>query len=521
MTAGQQRACGSPLFLLSRPSVGVAIVVAGLAAMACGGGAPDPAEVVLSVGYSAYTEAGVATGLDQLIDQLTGDSLVRAGPDGRVEPMLAESWSVDRNGKSVTVALRPDVTFHDGSPLTSTDVKATLDRLRTHPFRRARNPVLGDIESIETTGPHAIHITLSRPSGQLLLFALGVRIEKRGPGDQRIAAGPFYVKTATDHETTLQAHPDYYLGRSHIETVRILTYSTLRTAWAAMMRSEIDFLFNIPIEAREFVEADSNVRVFSRDRPYAYALLFNARRPPFDDRRVRVALSYAVDRDAITEGAFRGHSSVASGVWASHWVYDGRTMVYDHQPQRADQLLAEVGLMRPVPGQEWDATGFPSRLRFNVLVGVDQARLETIALLVQNQLRRIGVDMAVEAMPFAAVLNQLSGDSWDAVLLEINTARNLGRLFAYWHSSGQYAISGFTGTDDVLESLRSSATEADMETAASAFQRRLFEEAPAIFLTSLGQARALSRRFVVPDEPGRDVVETLWRWRVDEDAPTN
>ena len=149
-------------------------------------------------------------------------------------------------------------------------------------------------------------------------------------------------------ETTLRANPHYHQGRAEIDTVRIKTYSTLRTAWAAMMRSEIDFLFNVPIEAREFVEADSNVRVFSSDTPYAYALVFNTRRPPLDDRRVRVALSYAVDREAIVERTFRGHSSVASGIWPSHWVYDGVELTYDYDPREAVRQLSGIGLQDPV-----------------------------------------------------------------------------------------------------------------------------------------------------------------------------
>ena len=162
-----------------------------------------------------------------------------------------------------------------------------------------------------------------------------------------------------------------------------------------------------------------------------------------------------------------------------------------------------------------------SRLHFDVLVGIDQTRFEPIALLVQKQFRQIGVEMGLDAKPFAEVQAQMYGDSWDAVLLKVNTARNLSRLFTYWHSSQVYAVSGFTGADDVLDSLRSSVTEADISAAASEFQRVLFEEAPAIFLTGAEDARAVSRRFVIPDTPGRDVIQTLWQWRVADKAPAN
>ena len=521
MTRGVRGAGSVPVRLLPRTTASIATLAVALAA-ACGPGAPpERAERVLSVGYAAPSEAGVATGLGVLIDQLTRERLFRSGPDGRVEPMLAKTWSVDGDGTAVTVVLRRDVVFHDGSPVTSDDVKTSLDRVRVSPPRIARNPVLGDIESIETDGPHRVVINLARSSEQLQLLGLGNRIEKPGPEGQRIATGPFIVESTTDNETTLRANPYYRQGRSQIDTVRMITYPTLRTAWAAMMRSEVDFLFDVPIEAREFVEADSSVRVFSRATPYAYALVFNTRRPPFDDPRVRVALSYAIDREAILESTFRGYGSVASGIWPSHWVYGGVDLTYGYDPRRADRLLAKIGLTRPAPDGEGPADAFPSRLHFEALVSVDQPRFEPIALMVQKQLRQIGVDMATDARPFAEVNTQVRGDSWDAVLLPLNTARNLSRLYLYWHSSQRTAVSGFTGADDALESLRSSVTEAATSASASEFQRVLFEAAPAIFLTRVEQAHAVSRRFVVPDEPGRDVMETLWQWRVADQTSPN
>ena len=131
--------------------------------------------------------------------------------------------------------------------------------------------------------------------------------------------------------------------------------------------------------------------------------------------------------------------------------------------------------------------------------------------------------MEIDAKPFVEVDTQIftRPDSWDAVLLRLNTARNLTRLYTYWHSSQQIAVSGFTGADDALEALRSSVTDAAIRAAASEVQRILFEEAPAVFLASVEDARAVSRRFVVPDEPGRDVVETLWQWRVAAETPGN
>ena len=514
-TAGVRGARCAPVRLLPRPAAAIAAIAVVLTTAACGpGSTPEPGEVVLSVGYAAAAERR-----DEVIAVLTGEGLLRTGPDGHLEPLLAESWRIDDTGTTILVNLRQDVSFHDGSPMTAADVKTSLDRVRGDP----RRPLLGDIESIEAQGAHRVSIRLAHPSARLVLFELGVRIEKRASEGRAVGTGPFRVVAGGENEdTTLRMNPYYHRGTPLIDEVRLKGYPTLRTAWAAMMRSEIDLLYDVPIVSREFVDADSTVWVSALESPYAFALVFNTRRPLFDDPRLRVALSHAIDREAIIEGVFRGHASVASGIWPKHWVYGGVDLARRHDPKHADRLLTELGFERP-SSIDPPAGKHSSRLRFETLVGFDQAQVERIALLLQRQLRQVGVEMEIDAKPFVEVDTQIftRPDSWDAVLLRLNTARNLTRLYTYWHSSQQIAVSGFTGADDALEALRSSVTDAAIRTAASEVQRILFEEAPAVFLASAEDARAVSRRFVVPDEPGRDVVETLWQWRVAAETPRN
>jgi len=288
-----------------------------------------------------------------------------------------------------------------------------------------------------------------------------------------------------------------------------------------MMRSEIDFLFNVPLEAQEFMEADSNVQIFTRNKPSAYAVVFNTTRPPFADRRVRRALSHAVDRHALVEGPFRGHGSVATGVWAPHWAYGGAQPAYGYDPSTADRLLTEAGLPGNLAKSGSDA--FATRFGFDMLVGVDFVRFEPLALTLQRQLRQIGVEITIDAMPFGDVVMELEGDSWDAVLLPVNTARNMLRLFQYWHSKGDPSstVSGFAGADFALEDLRAAQTDTETQAAAHEFRRVLFEEAPAVFLAEPAEARAVSRRFEVTEEPGRDITETLWQWRVADGTPAH
>jgi peptide/nickel transport system substrate-binding protein len=419
MTLGARGADKAPV----RPTFRL-IVIAAFVAMpgwSCAPASPDP-EVVLSIGYAAPAEQGVATRLNVLINQLTREPLIRSGLDGHPEPVLAESWEVDRDGTRVVIVLRPGVSFYDGSPMTARDVKVTIDTARRRLALEGSNSVLSDIDSIEVTDADRVTIELSRPVARLLLLELLHLVEVRDSDGALQATGPFFVESSTSDETILRVNPHYRQGRSEIDSVHIKAYATLRSAWAAMMRSEIDFLFNVPLEAQEFMEADSNVQIFTSNRPFAYAVVFNTTRPPFADRRVRRALSHAVDRNALVKGPFRGHGSVATGVWMPHWAYGGAQPAYGYDPLTADRMLTEAGLTSTLAGSGSDE--FATRFGFDMLVGVDFARFEPIALTLQRQLRQIGVEMTIDAMPFGDVVKALEGDSWHAVLLPVNTARN-------------------------------------------------------------------------------------------------
>ena len=260
--------------------------------------------------------------------------------DGRHEPVLAESYSVTEDGRVLTLTLRQGVTFHDGVELNAGIVKDTLDAARTDALQVRNYPSLADIRTIEATG-QLLRIELDQPSA-LLLDDLGIQIQ-RGTDERPIGTGPFFLQSMAAGTMTLAANPAYYQGRPSIEVVSVTTYPTVRTAWAAMMRSEIDFLFEVPDNAREFVESESRVELFTTERPYAYKIGFNVQGSLLKDKQIRQALNYAVDRRLLVERALRGNGRPASGIWPSHWAYAGIEKLYRYDPAVADQLLTDAG----------------------------------------------------------------------------------------------------------------------------------------------------------------------------------
>ena len=155
----------------------------------------------------------------------------------------------------------------------------------------------------------------------------------------------------------------------------------------------------------------------------------------------------------------------------------------------------------------------PARLRFTCLVRENWAFDETIALIFHRQLFDIGVDIQIETLDLRSLVDRIDNRDYEAVLRPQNTSRSLSRLYSMWHSSQPYAVPGYTMVDDALDALKGAPSREDVRHAARRFQTILHENPPALFLVDDLQARALSHRFIVPDEPDLDVVETIWQWR--------
>ena len=469
--------------------------------------------VVLTIGYPIpRTATNETEGVRAIVSYLTEEGLLNTRLDGHSAYQLAEGHEVSEDGLAVTFDLRRGVRFHDGTELTSEIVKASLDRSRNHPFY----PMLAQIERMETAGPHRLVIHLREPSA-LLFDDLAVPILKQTAQGRLVGTGPFFEFELDAAEiTTLHASSHYYLGQPEIDQVEIRTYETVRAAWAAMMRGEVDFLFEVPIDTRDFVDAGSGVDLFSFLLPYSYALSFNVRKPMFREASVRVALNQAVDRQLLIKQALHGNGVAASGaLWPRHWAHRG-DLTYRYNPERADRMLSDSGFRNPDAREAGQRDRMPSRLRFVCLVAQDVSPFEQIALFLQKQMFDIGVDMQVRLVSISELNARIEQGDYDAVLTSLVGGPPLSRPYAWLRSSETQAFwTGYDAADAALDALRRAATDAAILEAAADVQQIVYDDPPAIFLAwSRDKARAVSQRFAVPNEPDEDPIQTLWQWQL-------
>ena len=494
---------------------GVLVFVA-LVLCACGASeAPrepsTPAQTVLTVGLPEGNAGGEDLGVGQFVNLLSFESLTLTGPDGRATPRLAERWQWEDTGRTLRVQLRHSVFLHDDRPFAGQTAVELITKALTLAQNVARYPPLADIESITAADDLQILIRLKRPSA-LLPEDLSVPLDRGGEGT---GTGPFRIASKSP-EVVLDRFERYYLGAPTIARVIVKPFDALRTSWASLLRGELDMVYDVPADAVQFIRND-DVEVISVPRWYQHLLAFNSHEGPLRSPLVRKALNIAVDRAGVVERVLHGGGEAATGpLYPRYWAYDASVAKYQYDPAAAATLLDAAGY--PLP-RTAGVNAPRARFRFTCLLPENFAVWQRIALEIQRDLFDVGVDMQFKVVPFEQFNMLVGSGRFEAVFLDLISGPTPARPYIWWRSTrtfkGMYNVFGYENAraEKLFETLFQSTNEAAIRSATSNLQRVLYDDPPAIFVAWDTRARAISRRFVWPND-GRDPMWSLWKWTV-------
>jgi peptide/nickel transport system substrate-binding protein len=490
----------------SRASDFVGMLALCLSVAACGSpfqtASPEVPPLVIQVG-TALPPGVPGTGVPALINGLLGEPLVSPDRVGRMQPRLCESVEWLKDGRVLRLTLAPKVLFHDGTVLTSA---VLADFLRAR-FAQRDQASYASVIHVDTPSDTLVDIHLSRPEA-FLAEDLADFMVTLGPKGE-IGTGPFMLDPTGGSK--LRAFADYRRGRSEVDAVEIKAYPSLRGAWTAMMRGDINILYEVSRESADFVDVESSVRTYPFLRAYYYFVAFNVRHPVLGRREVRQALSSAIDRDAIVRDAMRRRGEAADGpIWKYHWAYSTTQRSYRHNLDAARLRLDAEGFRAPTSSA---GPNMPSRFRFKCLILGNDARFEAIGLLLQKQLYDIGVDMEIEAVPLAPLVDRLKQGEFDAFLFEMNSGRMLTWLYRTWHSGAATVDTGYRSADVLLDRLRHATSETETRSIVADLQQVFYDDPPALFLAWPQVSRAVSATLDVPAVPDADVFGRLSRFR--------
>jgi peptide/nickel transport system substrate-binding protein len=463
--------------------------------------------------------------------------------DERLQPVprLARSWEVNADTTALTFHLRDDVHWHDGRRTSAHDLQFSYERARDPgtgyiysgmfaPYGRAE--VVDSFTWRVGLEPHAEFLDVWRvfaPVPRHVLEGVAPEDLARHPFATRspVGNGPFrFVERVAGQRWVFEANPDFPAelgGRPYLDRVVYRVIPEPTTLLTELLTGGIDVYTRAPVEQAERIARDPGVRlVHYPDRAWTH-VVWNHRRAPFGDARVRRALTLAVDRQAVVETARAGYGSVANStvapVFPQHDPAAGADLGFD--PDRARALLAEAGLRdRDGDGVLEDPAGRPFRFTLEVPQGYPERR--DAGEMVQADLRRIGVDARLRTTEFNSLLARLSDArrrDFDAVVLSWAPEYRIddSELFACRKRDAPVAFTGYCdpATDALLDSIARTVDRARAQGLWSRYQHRIARDQPVTFLFFSEQLHGIGRRVqgAAPDARGYWV--GIERWWID------
>jgi len=382
-------------------------VSAFLAAAGCGR-RPDPNTVTMLI-ESSPTNLDPRIGTDaqsQHIYPLIFDSLVRRNEHFGLDPWLAEKW-ISPDPKTLIFHLRSGVHFQDGRPLTSRDVKWTLDSILDGTVVTIKSGAYRNIASVETPDQNTVTIHMKQPDPALLWNVCdgGFGVVPYGSGRDLwrhpIGSGPYrFVSQEMDKEVVLERAASYWGPLPHIERIRFAVVPDATTQALELQKGSADAAVNaLTPDMTYALKHNSTLVVEDGPGTRLNYIVFNVRDPILKDARVRQAVALAINRPLIIHSLYRDQARVAESLLPpQHWAWSGDTEQHPYNPARANALL--------------DAAGYPKAadgVRFHL--GMKTSTDETVRLLsviVQQQLSQIGIALDLRSYEFATFYADLT-----------------------------------------------------------------------------------------------------------------
>lgn len=353
------------------------------------------------------------------LGQLIYDFLMETGDDLRARPRLAESLETEDH-QTFVVHLRRGVRFHDGHELTARDVVYTfskfLDPAFVSPFKGAFTSMIG----VQALDDYTVVFELKAPFPSFPVTNLvPIPILPDGVDDETLArspngTGPYrFVRYATDDKVELTAFAGYWNGapRNAGIVLKVIPDDTMRGL--ELRKGTADVIVNdMPPDIVHQMETTGDFTIVrSPGLDFSY-LGFNMRDPAVSDRRVRQAIGYATNRDAIVKYLRRDLAHAATGLLPPQaWAYEPDIFTFTFDPGKAKQLLDEAGYRDP------DGDGPLPRLRLSLKVSTnEEVRLQST--VIQQDLRQVGIDLDVRSYEFATVFADILKGNFQIMSLQ-------------------------------------------------------------------------------------------------------
>lgn len=426
------------------------------------------------------------------------ETLITLTEELEVAPLLAESWEFSEDAKTLTLHLRRGVFFHDGTPFNAHAVKVNLERFRKAAFAFLLFP---RVQTIDVIDEYTVRLTMDQPfvpiiahlTHNFIAMVSPKQIEGLAPGEDIIApvgTGPFkFDKWVRGEYVRIVRNENYWGQKPYLDAVKFLVVPSDATRLVLLETGQVHAIMRVPPHDAPRVAATPGLELVMVPSVRTIYIAFNYQRPPFTDVRVRQAINYAVDKEAIVREVLAGVGGVSAAPIMPLVFGHSPQKPYEYDPEKAKQLLAEAGFPQGFKCTLYHPTG-----RYMMDAAIAEA--------VQAYLAEVGIEAELITMEWAAYLaflrKPLAEATYDMYLLGwgcVTLDADYG-LFSLFHS-GLWAPAccnwSFYGNPEVDRLLELGRVTPDPEARKAIYAeaiRLLWEDAAWLFLHYEGQLNA-------------------------------
>lgn len=316
--------------------------------------------------------------------------------DMKLINVLADSYTVSPDGLVYTIKLKSGVKFHDGTTFDAAAVKANFDRVTNPENKLKRYNLYKEIAKTEAVDAHTVKFTLKEPFSPFIntlahpsaVIISPEALKKYGKdiASHPVGTGPFeFVEwNRTDYVKVKKFDGYWKKGYPKVDTITFKPVVDNNTRAAVMQTGEAGFAFPVPYEQAEGLKSGGKVDVIAGPSIIQRYVSFNTKQKPFDDVRVRQAINYAINKEALVKVAFSGYATPADGVVPNGVDYAVKTGPWPYNPAKAKELLKEAGYPNGFETVLWSAYTYTTA--------------QKVIQFVQQQLAQVGIKAQVRAL---------------------------------------------------------------------------------------------------------------------------